>query len=118
MREVPMSRPIKFRAWDGRTMRVLKVLQIDTIGEPGSMVMQFTGLTDKNGKEIYEGDVLRFTLRETLHEVAWEEKYACFTLFKVENEERREVWYPNRELDCPRLEVIGNIYETPELLNV
>jgi uncharacterized phage protein (TIGR01671 family) len=68
-------REIKFRAWDGQCMAEVTVwtsddaLQVRDQGseigtrimqrENCSALMQFTGLKDKNGKEIYEGDILR-----------------------------------------------------------
>lgn len=67
-------------------------------------VMQFTGLKDKNGKEIYEGDIVSF-LGETW-EVIYFETYAGFMLGNgndLMNITTQE-------------ELIGNIYENPELL--
>jgi uncharacterized phage protein (TIGR01671 family) len=67
-------REIKFRAWDGRTMFNVDVLAISPCGwdcsdygkrgvslayQPHIKVMQYTGLEDRNGKEIYEGDIVR-----------------------------------------------------------
>lgn len=59
-------RTIKFRCWDGKTMdyeplatdRYTEDSINDEFSESDSIYMQFTGLHDKNGKEIYEGDVL------------------------------------------------------------
>lgn len=56
-----MSRTIKFRSWDGYRMSkpfTLMDIQLSkaSLNRFGEIVMQFTGLTDKNGKEIYESD--------------------------------------------------------------
>jgi uncharacterized phage protein (TIGR01671 family) len=82
-------------------------------------VGQFTGLTDKNGKKIFEGDIVKreYTLwhgetkktRETLiGGVSYSNKECGFCLDKVCN--LRKPW------DGDTLEVIGNIHDNPELL--
>jgi len=56
-------REIKFRAWDKKLKQLSIPVQISNPPTPGHerglILMQFTGLKDKNGKEIYEGDVVR-----------------------------------------------------------
>jgi YopX protein len=73
-------------------------------------VMQFTGLKDKNGKEIYEGDIVRRNGVKSLMRIFFDET-AAFRATPV-NEERGR-WY----VDNPdEVEIVGNIYENPELL--
>jgi hypothetical protein len=104
-------REIKFRYWDGVSCYISETLapKEELFVEPDvKEIMQYTGLYDKNGKEIYEGDVVEF-------------KYANMKKLK-----RAEIqwgtggfwvvgWY-NKLSDYKAFEIIGNIYENPELL--
>ena len=114
-------RKIKFRAWDG--FKIIYDFCIDSqTGLPyqqwyedmdeisGAKIMQYTGLKDKNGKEIYEGDIFK-TILGWVAVVEWDEINARFLGFTLERE--RKILYVGRE---PAVEVIGNIYDNPELL--
>lgn len=78
-------------------------------------VMQFTGLQDKNGKEIYERDILEALHPGYLNEsgkkiVYWREEDACYYLKPVDASGFLPISF------FEEVEVIGNIYENPELL--
>lgn len=130
-----MNRTIKFRAWDktnnqwnsygdrlyinaqdGSLLDVAS--QYDTGGISEDLqLMQFTGLLDKNGKEIYEGDILKGYFNPDdvedyiYNSLTAEEKESGTRLFTVE-----DIFYPYTNPLPDDLEVIGNIYENPELI--
>lgn len=120
-------REIKFRAWDKELEKMHYDIEYiyDDVGTScasfGDMledterfnVMQYTGLKDKDGKEIYEGDIVHFkTLRskEYIGEVKSYEDAASFFVVAKEH-------YMECLDDVYDLEVLGNIYENKELLD-
>lgn len=85
------------------------------------ILMQSTGLRDKNGKEIFEGDILKAADKHSrLEVVSFSEEKSMF----VSKEINREVEIPESSLwdlvivNLFRIEIIGNIWENPELLEV
>jgi len=121
------TREIKFRVWDTKYncfseepyFRLLlanngKVYnsENDEWHEPKTryIIQFFTGLCDKNGKEIYEGDIVR----------SWYSRdMSGMDIVTVLTEVKFEVNYESSGFEIPfleRSEVIGNIYENPELL--
>lgn len=111
------SRPIKFRAWDRLTKTMFEPMdlrssyaRLNGFGSQGYELMQYTGLKDKNGKGIYEGDIVKASYRNTPQVVEWIAKYAGFSIGGA---------MPERPVnsDFTDWEIIGNIYENPELLN-
>ena len=88
----------------------LNSINIETIG-------QYTGLRDKNGKEIYEGDIIRSFDSDgdaILHYIVWEE--VCFVALYKGRCFRSKCSLRQDWLDEFDKEVIGNIHDNPELL--
>ncbi len=111
-------RKLKFRAWDTVNKKMITPFLIlherglSNYSEVDSFydLMQYTGLKDKNGKEIYEGDILEEE-PGYYFEVVWSEEWAKFKL----QHRTKAVQYPewNRGVN---MTVIGNKWDNPELL--
>ena len=104
-------RPIKFRAWCNQKM--FEPFDLMDLKEPidywhdGTILMQFTGLHDKNGKEIFEGDIIKDLgagYEEIITPVRFYQGAFCDSYWNQ---------CINNYKYC---EVLGNIYENPELL--
>ena len=74
---------------------------------------EYTGLTDKNGTRIFEGDIVR--CKDTLHEVIFCKISGC-AFFGITMPDRGEIWNFDGITRADRMEVIGNIHDNPELL--
>lgn len=104
-------REIKFRAWHIVFRQMLTRdewyhygpnLVHGELKSDNCIIMQYTGLKDKNGKEIYEGDIL-----------GWDDKSGCPWVVIWETMFDHSTWGASHS----EAEIIGNIYENPELIN-
>ena len=80
-------------------------------------LMQSTGLKDKNGKEIFEGDILAIDTDEEIVNVNifWDSKHALF-MFESKKYNEKDLLAELAEDNTYPFEIAGNIYENPELL--
>ena len=115
-------REIKFRAWDKVIKSIVKIISLDYECDVAKItkgkdiveaklkeleLMQYTGLKDKNGVEIYEGDVVK-DIDDEYDNSNWKER---FQVVKFEEGS----FLPVSERHFSNFEVVGNIYEaTPE----
>lgn len=121
-------RSLKFRAWVEEAKWDYYVYGIEEradmfewFGQPTVHIEQYTGLKDKNGKEIYEGDIFRNTINDGTWRVSWDKKGAAFWVdsgvagcsLGEFDYDRGEKEYGFISKNC---EVIGNIHENGELL--
>ena len=131
-------REIKFRAWDKQNKRMLSWKEIRTVEKDWSfrlikvfsnknfILMQYTGLKDKNNKEIYEGDIIYGVWYPSFfHHIIYENAVVERGTFVIgEYSIKADTWIVN-EKNLQRIplhslsdiEVVGNIYENPELLS-
>jgi uncharacterized phage protein (TIGR01671 family) len=125
------GREIKFQAWVPDIGQMVQVAEIDLVhgvvswytceaavmsGKPDAdafldrvKLRLFTGLKDRNGREIYEGDILKDEFGR-ISQAYWVDKEARFTI--RERDRKTEYFMVISHLD---VEVIGNVYENPEL---
>lgn len=126
-----MNREIKFRAWHKNLKKMFKIGQItlekgtwnfesndrDFIGmsipyQPSFVLMQYTGLNDKNGKEIYEGDIVGDNKIKWI--VKWNKNRMGFSLYPTTEQLYDEM--PINVENKLGFKILGNIYDNPELL--
>lgn len=125
-------RELKFRGWDNEEMVYWEPFKYydNSFIEPRTIfeetIMQYIGLKDKNGKEIYEGDIVE----NNINKKRWEVLFGDYSyIFATNRTNQIPMWgdwaeeyffydYINiLKKSKSQIEIIGNIYENPELLN-
>jgi len=130
-----MNDRFKFRAWDPRTNEMFEPSQITFIEagwsvdkgrgisipyQPRIILMQSTGLKDKNGKLIFEGDIVKTTqhIDGNFIDCIYEKGQIIYKSFSFQLKPLKPVMYTRSLVlgEDTEIEIIGNIYQDPELL--
>lgn len=122
----------KFRAWLKEEKRMTDVREMTFIDGEVYLIsdvtgfyayeefklMQSTGVEDKNGKEIFEGDIVKYKggWNTFTEEVAYDKNFGGFGVMDADADIIFTFGELFADIDLSSLEVIGNIYENPELL--
>jgi uncharacterized phage protein (TIGR01671 family) len=120
-------REIKFRAWnveDGCWFKIETTTPVGILSSGRFRVSQYIGLNDFNGNEIYEGDVLQCVDcgKESRGSVVYQEGLCAFSVEFNDSDgsKFRDLilgYKSEHAVDCWGIEVIGNIFENPKLMD-
>ena len=123
----------EFRAWteegkamyygvypfkDGTLLLSYDEIAFDEVPASDFILMQSTGLKDKNDSEIFEGDVVKYEAgcNTVTEEVVYDKNFAGFGVRDANADVIITFWVLAENIDLHSLEVVGNVYENPELL--
>lgn len=116
------NRIYKFRAWDNNKKKIIHFPLSMMKNFIGWELMQYTGLTDKHGKEIYEGDIVEYDKGfqnkpfYNLFKLEIGFSRGSFLLLDPEDKGSYRGGFSAFYLHTPCLTVIGNVFENPNLL--
>lgn len=119
-----MPKRTKFKAWDKKDKTMKEVVAINFFLEQvvlkditrpfeDVVLLEYTGITDIKNKEIYENDFIRNNRSGKIYRVIWNGSHSAFEAHDMENQ-YNSMFFANRSFG--NYEVIGNVYEDPELL--
>ena len=93
-------------------------IAFDEVPASDFILMQSTGLLDKNGNKIFDGDIVKYKdgCYTYTEEVAYNKNFAGFGVRDANADVILTFWLLAENVDLSSLEVVGNIYENPELL--
>ena len=122
-----MSREIKFRVWDKKTERFQsgfhltsdgKIIFACLVDNEDYILSQFTGLKDKNGKEIFVGDVIKIKCNEDIiiGDVFYNQSRCCYMINHPAGYNGSFGLHALTIEICDEFNIIGNIFQNPELL--
>ncbi|WP_308526161.1 YopX family protein [uncultured Streptococcus sp.] len=123
----------KFRAWteegevmyhdvypfkDDTLLLSYDEISFDEVPASDFIIMQSTELKDKNDNEIFEGDIVKYKsgCNTYTEEVVYDKNFAGFGVRVAKTDIIFTFWELTEDIDLISLEVVGNIYENPELL--
>jgi len=124
-----MPREIKFKVWDKDNNsccpdffafqedgHILWEWSQGDFTKSSNRFQQFTGLKDRNGREIYEGDILNYTLAGIVEDIKVEVRWGdcAWILYDIEYKD----CIGHLTVAIKTYEVVGNIFENPELLKI